>query len=115
MNMKKNITILIIAIIIIAAVLGLVAYQKNIPVEDTTPASGSPRLMSIENYVNSHISELSPEKAVLGGTFYVTAIEASDGTGVVSYEDGHIALVADFTYTADENTGYTITSFKVRK
>ena len=49
------------------------------------------KLMSIESYVSQNISELSPEKAVLGGTFYVTEIQVADGKGTVEYEDGHIA------------------------
>jgi hypothetical protein len=46
-----------------------------------------------EAYIRSHISELSPQPAVLGGTFYVTDIQwQNDDTALVSYEDGHIAL-----------------------
>lgn len=73
------------------------------------------KLMSIESYVSQNISELSPEKAVLGGTFYVTEIQVADGKGTVEYEDGHIALVADFTYTASDRQGINITSFTVRR
>lgn len=53
---------------------------------------------NIEEYIRENISILSPEKEVLGGKFYVTEIiwEADSG-GVVSYEDGHIALQARFT------------------
>ncbi|HEX5774531.1 MAG TPA: hypothetical protein VFY28_01035 [Candidatus Paceibacterota bacterium] len=70
--------------------------------------------VSIEDYVRTHISELSPEEAVLGGTFYVTAIEASNGTGVVSYEDGHIAFTADFTYETATDGMPAVTSFVIR-
>jgi hypothetical protein len=42
---------------------------------------------------------------VLGGTFYVTNITFSDlWEGEVQYEDGHIALTADFIYSVDEAT-----------
>jgi hypothetical protein len=78
-------------------------------------AAPSGRTMSIESYVSQNISELSPEKAVLGGTFYVTEVSAADGAGVVHFEDGHIALVADFTYTISDTQGIDITSFTVRK
>ena len=78
-------------------------------------ATPSGKLMSVESYVSQNISELSPEEAVLGGTFYVTEIEAAEGKGVVHYEDGHIALVADFTYTASDRQGINITSFTVRE
>src|SRR3989338_139616 len=59
-------------------------------------------LLSVKSYVSQNISNLSPEKAVLGGTFYVTEITVEEGRGVVQYEDGHIALVADFTYTVSD-------------
>lgn len=72
------------------------------------------RLMSIEDYVTQNISALSPEKEVLGGTFYVTEIVAADGRGVVSYEDGHIAFTADFTYETSPQSGHEITSFIIR-
>jgi len=73
------------------------------------------RVMSVEQYVSDNISELSPVDAILGGTFYVTEIEAEGGKGVVSYEDGHIALTADFIYTVDEERGgILISSFIVR-
>ncbi len=129
--MKKNTIVLILALIIIAAIFGFIAYQNNTSVVtnpiDTTntdtqgnsnntqePANGD-RMMSIEDYVRSNISKLSSEKEVLGGTFYVTEIEAQDGAGAVSYEDGHNAFTADFTYTTDENKGHTINTFVVRK
>ena len=72
-------------------------------------------LLSVKSYVSQNISSLSPEKAVLGGTFYVTEIRADGSEGVVYYEDGHIALVADFTYTVSADGTIDITSFTVRK
>jgi hypothetical protein len=69
------------------------------------------RVMDIETYVRQNISALSPEPEVLGGTFYVTKIEAANGRGEVEYEDGHNAFKADFTYTIDPDRGITITSF----
>lgn len=65
----------------------------------------------IEQYVRDNISTLSPEPEVLGGTYYVTSIEAKDGNGVVSYEDGHNAYTADFTYTINP---LSIDSFVIR-
>src|SRR3989338_5527766 len=72
-------------------------------------------LLSVKSYVSRNISNLSPEKAVLGGSFYVTKIRAEEGRGVVEYEDGHIALVADFTYTVSAQGDVEVTSFTVRK
>lgn len=74
--------------------------------------------MSVEDYVRLNISELSytagtPE--VLGGKFFVTEIEAQEGKGVVSYEDGHNGYTADFTYSSvGERGSIMIESFKVR-
>jgi hypothetical protein len=51
---------------------------------------------------------------VLGGTFYVTAIEATDGSGTVSYEDGHNAYTADFTYSFRADGSVSVDSFTVR-
>lgn len=72
------------------------------------------RYMDIDSYVRNSISELSPVKEQLGGTFYVTALETKEGVGVVSYEDGHNAYTADFVYTVDEGGKPTILSFKIR-
>jgi len=74
-----------------------------------TPAEEG--VSSINQYIADNISRLAPEPAQLGGTFYVTSIEATDGKGVVSYEDGHNAYTADFTYTIDP---ISITSFVLR-
>lgn len=73
------------------------------------------RTVSVETYVRQNISELSPVKEVLGGKFYVTEISVGDGYGTVAYEDGHIALVADFTYEIYSDVGIRITSFAVRQ
>ena len=70
---------------------------------------------SVEAYVRENISRLSPEPAVVVGAFYVTNIEVGSGTGTVEYEDGHIALVADFTYSLDGAGGVAIDSFKIRE
>lgn len=110
--------ILIALLVIAGAVLYLqqreVASQEGAP-QTEEPFSGG-RTMSIEEYVRQNISELSPEPEVLGGTFYVTEIEAGNGKGVVSYEDGHNAYTADFTYTIEpEHGAITINSFVVRR
>lgn len=69
---------------------------------------------SIEAYVAANISSLSSMPEVLGGTFYVTAIEAADGRGTVSYEDGHNAYTADFTYSFGADGSVSIDSFTVQ-
>jgi len=50
-------------------------------------------------HISKNISNLSPEKEQLGGTFYVTNITLDSGSGVVKYEDGHNAYTARFDYS----------------
>ena len=69
----------------------------------------------VDEYIRANISELSPESEVLGGTFYVTNITFSDlWEGEVQYEDGHIALTADFIYAIDESTEVQVELLNVR-
>lgn len=111
--MKKSIAIPLVLVLVVA--LGLVyAFWPN------TAAAPQGKVQSIESYLTGHISELSTEPAVLGGTFYVTSVEltptgAGAGTGVVAYEDGHVAYTADFSYSADDFRGVEITNFVTRK
>lgn len=70
-------------------------------------------LDKVDRYIRENISELSPEQAVLGGTFYVTEIIfPAPGIAVVNYEDGHIALKAEVEYIF-ENNEVEIVSFEV--
>jgi len=70
----------------------------------------------IENYLKENISSISPEKEVLGGKFYITDLKLIDSnSGVVSYEDGHVAFVADFNYIISPDGKITISSFVIRK
>lgn len=58
-----------------------------------------------EKYVRDNISTMATNKAVLGGTWYVTSviINPQAKTGEVSYEDGHILSKANITYTYEKN------------
>ncbi|KND47480.1 MAG: hypothetical protein AB199_03560 [Parcubacteria bacterium C7867-004] len=110
---------LIIPFVLIA--LGLVglyiSYQSQRPLPPepvVTEEAPVARYMDIESYVRNSISELSPIKEQLGGTFYVTKIEMSEGMGLVEYEDGHNAYVADFTYSVAEDGKPTILTFTIR-
>jgi len=112
--MKKLIVILVPVIVVAAVALLVVIFvMPQAAAEPTSAPAG--KLMSIESYISQNISELSPEKEVLGGHFYTTSVEATDGRGVVSYEDGHVAYTADFTYEATDQTGIDITSFTIRE
>ncbi len=54
------------------------------------------------DYIKEHVSELSPEKEVLGGKFYITKITFENaGNAIVEYEDGHIALRAHVSFMVD--------------
>ena len=102
---------LIFLLILILAAAGYAYFADIVEAPIGTPEDR--RIMSVEEYVRQNISTLSPERAVLGGTFYVTKVQASDGRGTVWYEDGHAALVANFTYIVDKY-GISISSFEVR-
>lgn len=68
---------------------------------------------SADSYIRANIGDLSPEPAVLGGTFYVTDIAwTGDNEALVSYEDGHIALRARATYAVSGST-VTVDSFDI--
>ncbi len=101
--------VLLIALIAIA---NIYSIGKDVSKEIGTFPDG--RMVSVETYVQQNISELSPLKEVLGGKYYVTEIHASNGRGIVHYEDGHVAHAADFTYTIHSDVGITIDSFVVR-
>ncbi len=69
----------------------------------------------VATYIRDHISTLSPEEAVLGGTFYVTKINfIDDNSAIVSYEDGHIALEAKAIFYINEDQVF-IDSFELLK
>lgn len=60
-----------------------------------------------ENYLKANISELSPQKEVLGGKFYLTNISwLPERVAIVDYEDGHIALKARAVLDAKYQNGW---------
>lgn len=92
----------------------VVIFDSQAAIDDAERAN---RSVPIDVYVKRNVAGLSAEAGfpeVLGGTFQVTKFEASKGKGVVSYEDGHNAYTADFTYSIDKGL-VTIKSFTVRK
>lgn len=110
-------TILFIVLAGVLAIIGLFFLRgfqggyRLVPATDSAPSAAP---MTIEEYVRQNISALSPEQAVLGGTYYVTSIEAHGGAGTVSYEDGHVAHTADFTYSVDEQGRPSVQTFVIR-
>ena len=109
--MKKPLVIVILVVVVLGIAVGISKAVPSAPVDE----QAGDRLMSIEDYVRLNISELSPVKEQVGGKFFVTDIEAENGEGTVEYEDGHNAYVADFTYTANDERGYSVTSFIIRE
>ncbi len=125
--MTKNITLTLSIITVIIVGLFVYAYiasnsliSTGIVGNQTSTSTGAQvqipvESQTIETYITTNISNLSPKSPTLGGTFYVTHIESHKGVGAVSYEDGHNAYVADFTYTIDSQGIPTILSFVVRE
>lgn len=101
---------LYIFVVIIVCIIAIFTYYRS------SSEGLKNRTMDIETYITKNISEISPKKEVLGGTFYIINIEAYEGVGIVEYEDGHVAYMADFTYTIDDTDGtITIDSFIIRE
>lgn len=59
----------------------------------------------VEKYLRENIKTLASEKPVLGGSWYVLSVEinASENTGIVVYEDGHIQGKAIFHYSRTDD------------
>lgn len=99
---------IIYTLIILAVIVGGIFFLFNQTDQPTAEIR-----TDVENYIRENISELSPEKEVLGGKFYVTKITFNENeSGRVEYEDGHIALVADFKYRVS-NGSIEITEFEI--
>ncbi|HOZ53511.1 MAG TPA: hypothetical protein PK142_02435 [bacterium] len=124
---NKQLPLILLSIsIILLLVLSLwnLQQKKNTPIEKNnseviTEINDKNKLTLeeqeiISGYLEKNISELSPEKEVLGGKFYITSIDfLSDQKLMIEYEDGHIALKAeiDFKYLDSENI--VIENFKI--
>lgn len=68
----------------------------------------------ILEYIKKNISILSPQKEVLGGTFYVTQFIRTDrNSGIVEYEDGHNAYKAKVSFSSNDKKGITVISFNL--
>lgn len=68
----------------------------------------------ISSYLENNISELSPEKEVLGGKFFITSLDfLSDEKLVIEYEDGHIALKAEVDFKYLNQADIVVENFKI--
>jgi hypothetical protein len=104
-----------VLIFILILAIGYFAFQA-LERPDQQPQAGDPEVQnpdSVTSYISKNISALSPEKEVLGGTFYVTNITFDAGTGTVEYEDGHNAYTARFSYEFSDTGRVSITSFEI--
>lgn len=68
---------------------------------------------SVIEYISRTISDLSPEPATQGGTFFVTNITLDSGVGTVEYEDGHMLYRAQFSYEYTESGEVRVTQFEL--
>lgn len=107
--MTKNFLILLVMVIFIW--LGVfIIKDKNKKINDYDTNS----IELVNNYIRKNISEISPQKEVLGGKFYITDLQiSSDGKGFVEYEDGHILVKATFEYSIDKSNQIKIFNFKI--
>ncbi len=115
MKQLKSVLIVAGALLVLFYIAGRDNKETYINTSTTTEVTSTTTNVSIEDFISQNISTLSPEKEVLGGKFYITKIRANNGTGTVEYEDGHIALTADFTYQTDIEGKVSVVSFIIKK
>lgn len=88
------------------------------PLIDTninTVPTKSPNNELLRQYLNGHLNELSSVKPVLGGKFYVTDLQVTNSkSGIVWYEDGHIAGRGYFNYAITDGSVY-VSNFQAEK
>lgn len=70
--------------------------------------------IKMREFLTQNISSLSSEKEVHGGKFYITEFTKNDNvSGVVAYEDGHMAYKAYVTFAMDKENTLSVTSFEI--
>jgi len=112
-NKKTWLIVAVLATLVIVIVVLLTNFNKpatdqnvNETVSAYTGEYNMDDRVVFEGYLMNNISMISPEKEVLGGKFYVTTIDWLDNrSGTISYEDGHIALKADFKLSYADAAG----------
>lgn len=69
---------------------------------------------TVLKYLEENISDISTEKEVLGGKFYITSLDFLDGNNaILEYEDGHIALKAEINFQYVDENNITINKFEI--
>ncbi len=114
---KRNIAIfVVIIIVIIGAIYGLRRIKEEDKSLTLFPENKNinPHFIETINYVTENITNLSPEKAVLGGNWQARRFEFADADHFyVEYEDGHI--VRRILLERLNNTWKTLAYFKQGK
>ena len=115
-NIKKinrnNIIVGIILLVVLYFIITNIKNIKNIKNVNSlyqTNTSGEKKLNDtsyddtklVENYIKENFARLVPERAVLGGTWYLVKINVNTTTktGTFTYEDGHKQGMAAFRFT----------------
>jgi hypothetical protein len=101
---------LIMRILLVAALsYGVVTFysDKTPPLFKPKDQTAEVQLLEqtvVEEYIKAKISDLAPEKPVVGGSWYITNITVMPDTktGEMYYEDGHIAGKASFSYSIQD-------------
>lgn len=93
----------------------VVCQEGESQIGDRAGEGASPAIKNlVGDHIRDNISDLSPEEAVLGGSFYVTSINFVSPTEcIVDYEDGHIALTARAEFTVPAAGEVEIKSFEL--
>jgi len=94
-----------VTLVVLILIIGVGFLLFKTPAHDPTPNVIVDIKQNVENYLRANISELSPVKAVLGGTWYVISdtVDLEKNSGTVVYEDGHIQEEKNFIYTSNDN------------
>ncbi len=129
--LKKNLSLILAALLLILIIVLVIASNSSSPIsedgvlpeengEESSTENGEENLTKIEKqeyvleYLSENISDLSPEKEVLGGTFYITSIDfIDDNKLIIDYEDGHIALTAEVEYEYLDSNNIVINNFNI--
>jgi hypothetical protein len=68
----------------------------------------------VKKYIRENIGSIATGKTVVGGSWYVVslAIEPTNNTGSVKYEDGHIQSESNFSYTFNKDTNQVVVTLR---
>jgi hypothetical protein len=87
---------------------------KSIDCGTENSSSYSDEQVLVSDYIRNNISSLSPEKEVLGGTFYILKMDFLENKEIlVEYEDGHNLYQAKAVYEINTHNQVKINSFKI--